>query len=169
MRLRPALAALSATALLGLSACGSGSDDAASPSTGGSSAEQTGSGAEQTDAGGDEQALAFCTDAESSLSQFEADLEASGPEGLATILPQVVATLDSLDPPADIAEDFGTLRDAYDQLSQAATTNDLTTPEGQQAFQAALTDLESTAQPAEDALQAWTDANCPDGSASPTS
>ncbi|MEI4270345.1 hypothetical protein TEK04_01295 [Klenkia sp. LSe6-5] len=170
MRMRPALAALSATALLGLAACGGSDDDSAAATSAGTSAEQTSSSSAETSTGaGDDQTATFCTEAEQSLDGFDDELDAAGPEGLVTILPQVVDAIDALDPPAAIAGDVQTLRDAYDQLAQAAAANDLTTPEGQQAFQDAYAQLQPTAQPAEDALEDWTDANCADDGASPTS
>ncbi|SDF97305.1 hypothetical protein [Klenkia brasiliensis] len=169
MRLRPALAALSATALLGLAACGGSDDTAAAPS---SSAAGTSSAAPSSSAdatgSADAEAQAFCTEGEAALSGLQDQVETATPDQFATLLPQLVSTLDTLEPPADIAPAFQTLRDAYDQLAQAATANDLTTPEGQAAFQQAASDLGSTAQPAEDELSAWTDANCA-GTASPTS
>jgi predicted RNA-binding Zn ribbon-like protein len=169
MRLRPALAALSATALLGLAACGgSDGDSTATGSTSGSSAAAPSSSAAESGSA-DDQTTAFCTEGQDSLDQFDDQLDAAGPEGLATILPQVVDAIDALDPPAAVADSVQTLRDAYDQLAQAAAANDLSTPEGQQAFQDAYAQIQPTAQPAEDALEQWTDANCPGDDAAPTS
>ncbi|SCX45656.1 hypothetical protein SAMN03159343_1640 [Klenkia marina] len=169
MRLRPALAALSATALLGLAACGGSSDDDATPSAGGSSAAQTSSSSAEDGGDTDAQAASFCTESQTTLDGFDDQLDAAGPEGLAPILSQVVDALDALDAPAAVAGDLQTLRDAYDQLGQVASANDLTTPEGQQAFQDAYAEIQPQAQPAEDAVEAWTDANCPDDDAAPTS
>ncbi|MCO7218810.1 hypothetical protein [Klenkia sp. PcliD-1-E] len=166
MRLRPALAALSATALLGLAACG-GSDDSAAPAP---SSAATSSAAPSSSATpeGDSEAQAFCTESEAALAELQGQLEAATPDQLSTLLPQLVSTLDTLQPPADITAPFHTLRDAYDQLAQVASANDLTTPEGQAAFQQATSDLSSTAQPAEDEISSWTDANCAGTSSSPT-
>ena len=170
MRLRPALVALSATALLGLAACG-GTDDSAtatSSSAAGTSSAASNS-AEASGGSTDPQAQTFCTDAESALSELQGQVETATPDQYATLLPQLVATLDSLEPPAEIAPAFQSLRDSYDQLAQAATSNDLTTPEGQAAFEQAANTIASQGQAAETELSSWTDANCASSSAAPTS
>ena len=167
MRLRPALAALSATALLGLAACGGSSDDESS-SASSSSTSAAGSSSAETSDTDDVQVQAFCADVEQVSTELSSQLETATPEQLPALLQQAVDSLDELDPPAEIADAVSTTQDTYQQLVDTVATLDLSTPEGQQAFSDAATQLGLGSTPAETEIDDWTTANC-DASATPTS
>jgi hypothetical protein len=156
-----------AAALVLLTACG-GSESGATASSSASSSAAGSSGPAESSAATDDESVAFCTEAEAVLTEVGPQLESATPETIPSVLQQVVDGFDTLTPPAAIEGDFGTLRDAYATLLESANANDLTTPEGESAFQAVFADVTSEATTAETAVGDWIDTNCADG-ATPTS
>ncbi|QNG36351.1 hypothetical protein F1C76_06900 [Geodermatophilaceae bacterium NBWT11] len=129
-----------AAALVLLTACGGADSDATASSSAGSSAAGS-SGPAESSAATDDESVAFCTEAEAVLTEVGPQLESATPETIPSVLQQVVDGFDTLTPPAAIEGDFGTLRDAYATLLESANANDLTTPEGESAFQAVFSDV----------------------------
>lgn len=181
MRITTALkAGLSAfAAILALTACGGGSDSentaaestSSSPATSSSAVSTSSSTSAPTSVSQepDAEALAFCTEARNAFAGLKDDLAQATPDQLGGLLRQVVGTLDTLSPPAEIDTAFATLRNGYDRLATTVEGVDLSTPDGQTQFQAAFTELRSTVQPAQNELETWTDDNCPAESSTPTS
>ncbi|MCW2582940.1 MAG: hypothetical protein JWQ53_1730 [Klenkia sp.] len=153
-----------AAALVLLTACGG--SDVADPASSGAAGS---SPAETTAAEADEETVTFCTDAETVLTEVGPQLETATPETIPSVLQQVVDGFDTLVPPAAIETDFGTLREAYATLLESADANDLTTPEGESAFQAVFADVTSEATTAETAVGDWIDATCANADGSPAS
>ncbi|MEI4270346.1 hypothetical protein TEK04_01300 [Klenkia sp. LSe6-5] len=155
-------------ALALLTACGGGSDDstASSPSSAASSSAAD-EGAEATDPA----AAEFCADAEAAFSELDGVTGTTDPSALPSIFAQASDQLSSIEPPAEIADSWGTLTDTLAQAVQDVQGLDLTTPEGQQAFTEAFSGLEDTASAAQEEVSAYVDANCdlPTGSAPATS
>ena len=147
-------------ALLLLAACG-GSDDAqsdAATSTGSSSAASSGAGASGSTS--DQDAQEFCTQAEAVFSEISAGLDAAQPTDLVPALDQAVAAFDQITPPAEISGDWDTAQQSFVGLRDAVAGADLTTPEGQQAVQQAVTDLQGQAGAAQTAIDSWVTENC---------
>ena len=159
-----------AAALVLLTACGGGDSDATASSSASSTASSAAGSSSPAESGAatDEESVTFCTDAETVLAEVGPGIEAATPETIPAALQQVVDGFDTLSPPAAIATDFGTLRDAYATLLESANANDLTTPEGESAFQAVFADVTSEATAAETAVGDWIDTNCANA-ATPTS
>jgi hypothetical protein len=164
--LRSALAGAAAVVLL--TACG-GSGDEESAAASGSSAPATSSSAPS---GGttapDPAAREFCGQITSAFTELEGTLSATAPEEVAGQLPAVVTRLEQVEAPPEIAPDWGALIDGLRRLSETASTLDLGTPEGQQAYTAAEAEIGQGLGPAQTALSEYVVTNCSLTSASPT-
>ncbi len=117
MNRRIALVATAALALGGLAACGD--DD------GGSSASS------------------FCddvTEVDEAFSTLDEDIE--DPSQLSTIFTEVQASLDAIDPPSEIAEDWGTLTSALGEVVDVVEDIDFEDPEALASLGEELADLE---------------------------
>ncbi|WP_448617227.1 hypothetical protein [Geodermatophilus sp. URMC 65] len=164
--LRSALAG--AVAVVLLTACGGSGDDepAAAPST---SAPAASSSAPSSGPAPDPAAEGFCGQMTTAFTEVQGSLAAATPQDVAARLPEAVARLEQVQAPADIAGDWTALLDGLRRLSDTAGTLDLGTPEGQQAYADASTQIGQELRPAETALTDYVAANCGLTSASPTS
>ena len=153
-----------AAAVVLLTACG-GSDeetDAASgSSTSSSSTSSSSSSAAETSSGtSDADVQAFCTEAEQVFTGLSTSLDAANPADIGTALDQSVASIEAIEPPAEISADWDTLKAAFSGLRDAVKGADLSTPEGQASVSQAVTDLTAQSTDAQTRLDAWTTANC---------
>ena len=164
--LRSALAG--AVAVVLLTACGgSGDEPAAAPST--SAPAASSSAPSSGTAAPDPAAEEFCGQMTSAFAEVQGSLAAATPQDVAARLPEAVARLEQVQAPADIAGDWTALLDGLRRLSDTAGTLDLGTPEGQQAYADASTQIGQELRPAETALTDYVAANCTPTSAAPTS
>jgi hypothetical protein len=160
--------ALAGAVVVLLTACGGSGDDepAAASST---SAPATSSSAPASGtAAPDPAAQEFCGQITSAFTELESSLSATGPEEVATRLPEVVTRLEQVEAPPEISGDWGALVDGLRRLSETAATLDLSTPEGQQAYTAAEAEIGQGLGEAQTALSRYVVANCGLTSASPT-
>ena len=165
--LRSALAGAAAVVLL--TACGGGSGDDAPAAAAGSSAPAASSSAPSDGtAAPDPDAQEFCGQITNAFTELEGTLSATGPEEVAGRLPEVVTRLEQVEAPPEIAPDWGALLDGLRRLSETASTLDLGTPEGQQAYTAAEAEIGQGLGEAQTALSDYVVANCGLTSASPT-
>ena len=152
-----------AAAVVLLTACG-GSDeetDAASgSSTSSSSASSSSSAAETSSGTSDADVQAFCTEAEQVFTGLSTSLDAANPADIGTALDQSVASIEAIEPPAEISADWDTLKAAFSGLRDAVKGADLTTPEGQASVSQAVSDLTAQSTDAQTRLDEWTTANC---------
>jgi hypothetical protein len=164
--LRSALAGAAVVVLL--TACGGSGDDepVAAPST---SAPAASSSAPSSGTAPDPAAEEFCGQMTTAFTEVQGSLAAATPQDVAARLPEAVARLEQVQAPADIAGDWTALLDGLRRLSDTAGTLDLGTPEGQQAYADASTQIGQELRPAETALTDYVAANCSLTSASPTS
>jgi hypothetical protein len=142
-----------AAALLLLTGCGGGSDTHAAPAS---------STAAPVDG--------FCADAQAVFSDANSAFDSiSNPAELPALLQQTTSKLQSVDPPAEIADSWAGFAAAIGQLSQTARTLDLSTAAGQgqftQQYDAVLAD---TAAAQEDVDQ-YVTTHCPAAASSPSS
>lgn len=165
-QLRSALAGAAAVVLL--TACG-GSEAEEPAAASGSSAPATSSSAPSGESTApDPAAQEFCGQLTSAFTELEGALGATSPEDVAGQLPEVVTRLEQVEAPADISGDWGALLDGLRRLSETASTLDLGTPEGQQAYTAAEAEIGQGLGPAQTALSDYVVTNCSPTSASPT-
>lgn len=168
--LKTVLAGAASLALL--TACGGESDDtsAATGSSSSSAAETTSSSSAESSA--DPEATAFCTDAQDAFTDLENAVTATAdPAAIPGLFSDAASRLTAIEPPAEIADAWGTATAAVEQLAASIQGLDLNTPEGQQAFLTQVGELQTSAGPAQGEIEAYVTANCdlPSGSASPTS
>lgn len=163
-----------AASLALLTACGGGSDDTAATSSSSSSSAATSSAAE-TSAAADPDAEAFCTDAQDAFTDLESAVTATAdPAAIPGLFADAASRLTAIEPPAEIADAWGSATAAVEQLATSIQGLDLNTPEGQQAFLDQVNQLQTSAGPAQTEIQSYVAANCggalgSTGSASPTS
>lgn len=169
MRLRTTVPVLlSAAALLLLPACGGDSEEtSASSSSSSSSSSAPESSAPAEDASG------FCGEAQTALDATnDAVLVAqSDPTQLSAALQEATDQLAAITPPDEIAADWQTLVDGGQQLATATAGVDITTPEGQAAISAQLSELSATVDPASANVETYLSDTCgiTEGSSAPTS
>lgn len=164
--LRSALAGAAAVVLL--TACGGSGDGepaaaSSTPAPAASSSAPSGGTAAP-----DPAAQEFCGQITTAFTELETTLSATGPEEMAAQLPEVVTRLERVEAPADISGDWNALLDGLRRLAGTASTLDLGTPEGQQAFTTAEAEIGQDLGPAQSALSDYVVANCGLTSASPT-
>ncbi|MGY1638893.1 hypothetical protein ACI78V_19765 [Geodermatophilus sp. SYSU D00742] len=157
-----------AVAVLLLTACGGSGEDepAASSSAPSSSSAPTTSGPAQSPAA-DPAVAGFCSQVTSAFATFSS-LQTATPVELAGNLPQIVSTLEQVQPPAEITGDWETFVGSLRQLRATAATLDLDTPEGQQQFAQAEQQLIQGLGAAQTNLLGYISANCGLGGAAPT-
>jgi hypothetical protein len=164
---------LSVAALVVLTSCG-GSDDkasgtAATSTAAGSSSAAAGSSTAGSSAGssaapsGDAEAQAFCSEAEQAFTEISNGLDAADPSSLDAALDRSVEAFDEIQPPAEIASDWGALQQAFAGLRDAVAGVDLDTAEGQAAVQQAVADLENESADPQARVQAYVNAHCGNG------
>jgi hypothetical protein len=112
----------------------------------------------------------FCADAQAVFSDANSAFDSiSNPAELPALLQQTTSKLQSVDPPAEIADSWAGFAAAIGQLSQTARTLDLSTAAGQgqftQQYDAVLAD---TAAAQEDVDQ-YVTTHCPAAASSPSS
>jgi hypothetical protein len=125
-----------------LTACSGGdsSDSAASSSA----SDTTSSSASESSAGGDASSSEFCTQAQAFLDQVRnADLGSQDPAAIGGLLTQAAGQMRAIEPPAEIATDWGALADAIEQLGTAYATTDFNDPQQAATFQQTATKLEA--------------------------
>ncbi|TFV62207.1 hypothetical protein E4P41_08170 [Geodermatophilus sp. DF01-2] len=164
--LRSALAG--AVAVVLLTACGGSGDDEPAAASSTSAPATSSSAAPSGTTAPDPAAETFCTDITSAFTELQSTLGATAPEEVAGRLPDVVARLEQVEAPAEIAPDWEALLDAFGRLSDTAATLDLGTPAGQQAYAAAEAEVSQGLGPAQTALTEYVVANCGLTSAAPT-
>ena len=171
MRFLPTLtrSAVAGAAVVLLTACG-GSGDGEPAATSSSPSPATSSSAEPTTAAPtspDAEAAAFCAEVSTVFEQVSTAFETATPEQVPGLLDEVVAGFDTVQPPAEIQGDWQALGDALRQLAQVADSVDLTTPEGQQQYAQAETEITGQVQQAQTNVTNYVLANC--GAAAPSS
>ena len=140
-----------------------------------SPAATSSSAAETSESSANPEAAAFCTDAQDAFTDLENAVTASAdPSAIPGLFADAATRLGSIEPPAEIADAWGTATAAVDQLATSIQGLDLNTPEGQQAFLTQVNQLQTNAGPAQGEIQSYVAANCGGalggtGSASPTS
>src|SRR4051812_34709001 len=180
MRLRPAVTAgvSAVAALVLLTACSgdSGGSQASGSSAGTSSAvsSSAGSGAAPSSTApsstsGDD-VRAFCADAATVLTDLNAAFtNASDPTQLPALLDQAATSLQSVQPPAEVAESWAGFSGAIAQLAEASRQVDLSTAEGQAQFTQRYETLTSQASGAQQDVDTYVKAHCPGLVGSPSS
>ncbi|NEK59743.1 hypothetical protein GCU56_17960 [Geodermatophilus sabuli] len=151
-----------AAAVVVLTACGGSGDEdpAASSSASSSGSSSASSSAPSSTPAPDPAAAEFCTQVSAAFQELSTTLGTATPTEVAGRLPEVVATLESVQAPADIAPDWNALIDGLRQLATTAGSLDLTTPEGQQQFSDAEAQLTAQLGTAQTNLTSYVVANC---------
>jgi hypothetical protein len=160
-----------AAAVVLLTACGGSGDEepaASSSSSSSSSSASSSSAAPSPTAAPDPAAAEFCTQVTSAFQELSATL-GTDPVAVAGRLPEVVATLESVEAPAAIAPDWNALLDGLRQLATTAGSLDLSTPEGQQQFSDAEAQLTGQLGTAQTNLTNYVLTNCSLAGPTPTS
>ena len=124
-----------AAAVVLLSACG-GSDEgssaasssAAEPSASESSAEATPS--------------QFCTEAAAIQEKVTASFDEQDPASLGQVLQEGATEIRAIEPPAEIADDWGALADGLEQIAGAFADVDITDPAAQQQLGQKIAELQ---------------------------
>ena len=165
-------AGLSASAaLVLLTACGGSGDDAtdaaassaptsSSAPSAGASSSATSSDAAASGGSDDPEVQAFCSQAETVLTQVSTSLDTTDPAQVGPALDKAVEDLSAVQAPADISADWETAKTLFAGLRDAVNGADLSTPEGQAAVQAEATRLQGETGDAQTRLDAWTSENC---------
>ena len=148
-----------------LSACSGSGDDAPADTSG---AETTSAGAEPSPTA-DPDAAAFCDEADPALDQLTETLDTATEEDIATRLPEVVSTLESVEAPPAIEADWGALVGALGELADAASSVDLGTPEGQQEYADVQARLGGQVATSQDNVTNYVISNCSVETAAPSS
>ncbi len=157
--LKTVLAGAASLALL--TACGGGSDDTSASTSSSSSSAATSSSAAETSASANPEAAAFCTDAQDAFSDLENAVTATAdPSAIPGLFSDAASRLTAIEPPAEIADAWGTATAAVEQLASSIQGLDLNTPEGQQAFLDQVNQLQTSAGPAQGEIQSYVAANC---------
>ena len=164
--LRSALAGAAAVVLL--TACGGSGDDEPAAASSSSAPAVSSSAPSGGTAAPDPAAEEFCGQITTAFTELETTLSATGPEEMAARLPEVVTRLEQVEAPADIFGDWNALLDGLRRLAGTASTLDLGTPEGQQAYTTAEAEIGQDLGPAQSALSEYVAVNCGLTSASPT-
>ncbi|MGK5111152.1 MULTISPECIES: hypothetical protein [unclassified Geodermatophilus] len=166
---RTAVAGAAAAVLL--TACGgSGDDEPAATSSATSSSPATSSSADPSGtAAPDPAAAEFCSQVTTAFGQLESTLGTATDAEVAARLPEVISTLETVEPPADIAPDWNGILDALRRLADTAAGLDLNTPEGQQQFNDAEAQVTAELGQAQTNLTTYVVQNCALSTPAPTS
>jgi hypothetical protein len=112
----------------------------------------------------------FCADAQAAFSDSNAAFDSvRDPTQLPALLQQTTATLQSVDPPAEIADSWTSFADAIGQLSRTALDLDLSTPEGQDRFTQQYDAVLADTAAAQEDVDAYVTTHCPAAPGSPSS
>jgi hypothetical protein len=138
---RAAACALGLIAVAALAACGGSDDSSTGTSANTSAAASTGSATTASEpAGGD-----FCDGFGSISDDIDVQVDASDPADLGAAFEKGSAALESIDPPAEIADDWATLTDFYANFGKAFANVDLDDPEAFEQVGEAITELQGVA------------------------
>jgi hypothetical protein len=181
MRLPPAVTAgvSAAAALVLLTACGGGdsgesqaSGSAGPGSASSSPASSSPAGSSTAPSGTDpsgEDVQAFCADAGTVLTDLNTAFDnATDPTQLPALLDQAATSLQSVQPPAEIADSWAGFSGAIAQLAGASRQVDLSTAEGQAQFTQQYETLTGQAAGAQQDVDAYVTAHCPGLASSPS-
>lgn len=146
-----------AVGLLLLSGCSQDADDPSDPS---SSEASVPLGPAAPPVSQEDAVVTFCAEGQAVFGQLSLALQNPEPTEIPGLLRQASDAFADVTAPPDIASDFETLRTAYAQLADVAAPLDLSTAEGKAEFQTSYQEIAGPALPAQDALSAWTQANC---------
>ena len=166
---------LTAAGTLLISGCGGGGDTGSASSSsaaGTTSSSSAESSAEEPVPSATPDAASFCAQAEPVFTDLNAAFEAAGTDGVAALPPlldQAVASFDAVQPPADIAPDWQTVRGGFAQLRDQVAAIDPAAPDAATQVDGAVAAVEgSEAGPALERLGTYYDQHCAAGAA-PTS
>jgi protein-tyrosine-phosphatase len=165
---RTALAGAAVAVLL--TACGGGSSNDSASSGSATTSSSSSSSSSAAAAGTD-----FCQKAGHLVDQIQnADINTEDLSQIGPFFQQAAAGIRSIDPPAEIAQDWNTLADGIEQLGNAAADTDFKDPAQAAAFQQTATQLETQFSTASDNVDNYLKSQCgidTEGtdSASPTS
>jgi hypothetical protein len=159
---RTGLSVVAAVVLL--TACGGSDGNEAAPSASRSSAA---SSAPQADS-------EFCTEAASIQERIGATFDESDPSSLSQVLREGAAEIRAIEAPPEIADDWNTLADGFEQIATALADVDLNDPAAQQSLQAQLGQLQTELTTASANVQKYLTEECgieldPSETAAPTS
>jgi len=164
---------VAAAAAILLTACGGGStDDTASSET--TSSSSSSSASETTENTAPQADSEFCTEAASIQERIGATFDESDPSSLSQVLREGAAEIRAIDAPPEIADDWNTLADGFEQIATALADVDLNDPAAQQSLQAQLGQLQTELTTASANVQKYLTEECgieldPSETAAPTS
>lgn len=127
-----------AAAALLLTACGGGGDSSGSASSSSASGTTSSSSAEATGAAS---GSTFCTQAQALVTNLGAAATSTDPSTASQQFQQLADSVQAIDPPAQIAQDWSALADGLQQLARTAAQTDFTDPAQAQKFQQASASL----------------------------
>ncbi len=138
LSLVPRAAVVAAAAVL-LSACGDDGDSSASPSSSAPSSSAAETSESEAPQGGSE----FCTESQELLDNLGAAFsDQSDPGSVETAFSQAAEGFRSVEPPAEIEQDWTTLGDGLEEYAAAFAELDQSDPESVSAFQQRTTSLQ---------------------------
>ena len=150
-------AAAAAAAAVLLSACGGGDEDSAAPSS--SSAAETSESAAGSEAPQGESE--FCTQSQALLDDLgSAFSDQSDPTSVETAFSQAAEGFRSVEPPAEIEQDWTTLADGLDEYAAAFAELDQSDPESVSAFQQRTTSLQGELTGAATSVETYLNEEC---------
>jgi hypothetical protein len=152
------------TAVLLLTACGGSDGNEAAPSSRSTTAATSSPQADSE----------FCTEAASIQERIGATFDESDPSSLSQVLEEGAAEIRAIEPPPEIADDWNTLADGFEQIAAALADVDLNDPAAQQSLQAQLGQLQAELTTASANVQKYLAEECgieldPSETAAPTS
>jgi hypothetical protein len=157
-------AGLSAAAALLLTACGgSDAEPDAAPSSAAPATSSAAAGSSDTSG---EDVQAFCTEVETVFSRVSAAFD---PADVSGSLDETLAAFGEVRPPAEISAQWTAIQDGLQSLRDTVAGTDVSTPAGQAAAQAALTDFQAETSGPQQDLEQYVTANCDSaGTSAPT-
>jgi hypothetical protein len=154
-------AAAAAAAAVLLSACGGGDEDSAAPSS--SSASSTAAETSESAAGSEapQGESEFCTQSQALLDDLgSAFSDQSDPTSVETAFSQAAEGFRSVEPPAEIEQDWTTLADGLDEYAAAFAELDQSDPESVSAFQQRTTSLQGELTGAATSVETYLNEEC---------
>jgi hypothetical protein len=131
-----------AAAIAMMSACGGGSSDDSASSSSSTSSETTSSSSSESSA--PEADSEFCQQAAGLQTQLATTPDLSDPAAAAPAFQQIADAVRAIDPPQQIASDWGALADGLEQIGQLFATTDFNDPNQAAAAEQQITQMEST-------------------------
>ena len=167
---RPIATALltAAASTLLLTGCGDDADDSTEPASDSSAPGGASSSSSSDDGGTDVDPAAFCADAEQVFGRLSEAFEAVEGESLDAAVPvldQAVDAFDELEPPAEIGDDWQTVRGGFADLRDAVDAIDASAPDAEAQAEAAVQDIEADISPSLERVDAYYSENCETGAA----